>query len=425
MENTRVAFTVLCSLFIICIIKMSRFSSTTLPTCYPMTPVHGGSTDNITQTQFDTAATGRDASEMRSSGMHSATYNPFKAATYEPSMDNCVIKRFDNITSLHAEPKPQNKCTLAFTHDYFKRTKQFYGKGAWYTKTMDYRPDDCSFTEHTKTPDSLASCLKQRNVTKIVMTGDSTMRYRYGCLVGLFADWTCREIKHAEAETTEQLEYFTVPDVPPTFLAYEYFVTDRGNMTKCTLGTFSVYLEYISLICIIDGSIRIKRPCRLGLEASSKQEYLLKYYFPHHGFPDLWIYRTPFRHEIMWRNSTEEISIDISYALQLFRLYLPPTTSLVIETDSRECHLSEEREQTWKLTFPNSTRNEMLHAFNQAFYDVFGAMTSFLPNMYGFLDDMRLSCSMMCDYHRDGAHYNDQYYTEINRYVLELFCAMG
>ena len=244
------------------------------------------------------------------------------------------------------------------------------------------------------------------------------------------SSWTVRwldwlEIKHAGAETTEQLEYFTVPYVPPICRAYERCITDSSTMTKCTLGTFSVYLEYISLTRIIDVSIHIKRHCIVGLEALSKPEYVLKYYFPHHGFPGLWIHRTPFRHEIMWLNSTEEMSLDISYALQLFRLFLPSTTSLVIETDSRECELHKEKDKIMKFAFPNSTRNEMLHAFNQVFNDVFGAMTSSLPNMYGFLDDMRLSCSMMCDYHRDGAHYNDQYYTEINRYVLELFCAMG
>ena len=298
-------------------------------------------------------------------------------------------------------------------------------KGAWYTKTMDYRPDDCSFTKYTRKPKSLASCLKQRKITKIVVTGDSTMRYMYGSLVGLFSNWSCIEKKRTASGFSQQLAYLVVPGVPNEFLNFQYRGVDRGVITKCSLGTFSVDLEYIAITRLIDLSITIRKHSAIGssLDASSKLEYLLKYYFPHHGFPGLWIYRLPFRHEIMWK-STDKISVDISYMLHLFRLYLPSTTSLVFETDSRECFMREEKEQIWKNAFPNITRNEKLHMFNQAFYGVFGAMTSVPLNMYGFLDDMRLSCSMMCDYHRDGSHYDDQYYTELSRYVLELFCAM-
>ena len=406
---------------------------------HQMETVRGGSTDDVTPVQVGDDATpvkvgrapgGRDTPEMRSSGSDNYIpdlFKPTKYMEYEPGRKNCVIQRFDNITNLHNEQKPQTKCTLEFTHDYFKRTKQFYGKGAWYTQTMEYRPDDCSFTEHTRNPGSLASCLKQRNVTKIVLTGDSTMRIRYESLVGMFTNWTCGQLKEAGPNRAQQLEYFTVPGLPPGNLQYDYGGTDRGNITKCSLGRFSVYLEYISLTRVVDLSIRIKKQSTLGLDALSKLEYLLKYYFPHHGWPDLWIYRLPFRHEILFLNCTKEMSLYIAYLLQLLHLCLPPTTTMVFETDSRMCQLPDDiRLQTWNQAFPNSTNNEMLHLFNQAFYDVFGAMTSLLPNAYGFLDDMRLTCSMMCDYQlHDGSHYNEQYYTEINRYALELFCAMG
>ena len=126
MAPARDVFAVLSLLFII-IIMMCISTYNTPGVRHQMTMFHGDTRDDVTQTQGDAPPVEIDTSEMRYTYRNSHN-NLFTAAEFEADRNNCVIKRFDNITSFHNEPKSQKKCTLTFMHDYFKRTKQFYGK---------------------------------------------------------------------------------------------------------------------------------------------------------------------------------------------------------------------------------------------------------------------------------------------------------
>ena len=65
-------------------------------------------------------------------------------------------------------------------------------------------------------------------------------------------------------------------------------------------------------------------------------EYLLRYYFPFHGFPDLWIYKPNFRHEIHV-TTVAELMVDYDYLFELFNLHLPREVKMLFIGDTREC----------------------------------------------------------------------------------------
>ena len=264
--------------------------------------------------------------------VHTTTFIP---AVFEPGRNNCVIKRFDKKSDLDdymkQQPKQETRCSLSYMHEYFRKTRQFYGEGAWYTPTMEYLPRHCTFSNYTDSSQKLTECLHHnKNVTKILLTGDSTSRYMFESLIKVFPkNWSCTVIKSVWY-TKDQIKYLLVPGVPPDMLINQYFGVDKAQLAKCIVGNNIVYLEYISMTRLVNLGISIKKVNAVPpfLDATNKLEYLLKYYFPHNGFPDLWIYRMPFRHEIWWKITVERISMDLTFIIKLLGMHLPQTTTV-------------------------------------------------------------------------------------------------
>ena len=111
---------------------------------------------------------------------------------------------------------------------------------------------------------------------------------------------------------------------------------DRSGMSRtfrCVSQTDrTVYIEYIATTRLLhDLDIMIKQHSWKGtgsrIDASNKLEYLLKYYFPYHGFPDLWLFKIPFRDELWW-SSVDSINRDIAYTIKMIGLYLPSWSRL-------------------------------------------------------------------------------------------------
>jgi len=127
-------------------------------------------------------------------------------------------------------------------------------------------------------------------------------------------------------------------------------------------------LEYISMLRVIDTTLLINRTAAIrymALRGNSKMEYLLEHYFPYHGFPDIWIYKPPFRHEILASKFTQ-ITSDYGYMFSLFNMYLPGDVDVLFVGDTREClpHNSSQRfRKTWNM-YPN----EKIHMFNQILF---------------------------------------------------------
>ena len=286
------------------------------------------------------------------------------------------------------------------------------------------------------------------------MTGDSTARYMFPNLIGLFSGWKCLEVRRSDAPVTDDVtpltkhtdgsnvtlapridvsRYFITPNMPNEMIQSSPLRAsiEVSRQFQCVLNKETVHIEYISMTRLIhdNGLMIVKHNISKGtLDAANKMEFLLKYYFPYHGFPDLWLFKLPFRHEAWWTPDRSKLAIDARYMMQVLGLYLPRTSRLLFLSDSRECtdklpaHILASWSAVQKET-RQTTRQTTFHAYNQIFYEVFGELRDRLPNLYAFLDEMRLSCSMMCDFHRDAGHYVDAYYTSISRYAMESVCA--
>ena len=362
---------------------------------------------------------------------------------FEPDGVNCVVNRLETPSEVrnYLEMQPDRTCTLSYFHEYFKTNGQFYGKGAWDTQKVEYLPADCTFSNYTANKSSLSQCLDNKNISKILMTGDSTARLMTDSLLGLFSDlMRCKEVRNnaitPDGNITDDKKYFLTPEIPDDmFYSYSDSGVTSGERPgvartfRCVSQTErTVYVEYISTTRLLhDIDILIKKHSLKGtgsrFDASHKLEYLLKYYFTYHGFPDLWLFKLPFRHELWW-STEEKIHIDIAYTIKLIGLYLPSWSTLLFLADSRECTkmLPHYINETWKANTVLELRNERLHLFNQIFYEVFHTLSNHFPNMYAFLDDMRLSCAMVCDFNKDGGHYTDAYYRSLSRYIFESIC---
>jgi hypothetical protein len=220
--------------------------------------------------------------------------------------------------------------------------------------------------------------------------------------------------------------YFVVPGIAENMLN----VTNISKKSRCLLiDNVSIVLEGISMLHVIDGSLHIKELKTMKgiyyprvFYAQTKLEYLLKYYFPNTGFPDLWIYTLPFHHE-SWGNAVNKIRIDLHYMLDMLDIYLPNTTTVVFVADARECSDMKppEVDQDFRL-FWNTSRNERLHELNQVLYEVLWQKTRHTKNLYGFLDADAISCPIECSWHLNGGHMVDEWYIKMARYILEAFC---
>ena len=308
----------------------------------------------------------------------------FMSVPFEQDKIGCVIKRL-NITEweayLKSRPHHNRTCTLTYFQEFFRENKQFYGQGAWKQNTVEYAPRDCVFTDFTQNVEHFAKCLERKQISRILLTGDSTARCMFPTFMAFFEGWNCAKIKTMKGPGGTGVGYFMVPGVLRDNVLSMFTIVDHSWMYKCVSdGRRTVYLEYISMTRLIDIGLLLKKQLHVPPynEATHKLEYLLRYYLPYYGFPDLWLFKFPFRHET-WTRPTSKTYIDIQYTLQVLKLYVPRTSKLIFLVDSRDCAPHEYKE--WRNKGLNVSRNYMLHYANQAFYDIFSDMTESLPNM--------------------------------------------
>ena len=92
----------------------------------------------------------------------------------------------------------------------------FYGKGAWDTQKVEYLPADCTFSNYTANKSSLSQCLDNKNISRILVTGDSTARLLSDSVIGLFEDMRCEEVRNnlktVEGNITYDKKYFLTPE---------------------------------------------------------------------------------------------------------------------------------------------------------------------------------------------------------------------
>ena len=261
-----------------------------------------------------------------------------------------------------------------------------------------------------------------------LVTGDSNSAFIKSTLHDYMDDITdsntCRQV----ATSIDNPTYFLVPEIENGSMTAD---TDGSATVLCKItNDTSVVIERIAMKHILDRSIYIKTTLHKGdfahraFHAETKIEYLLKYYFPHFGFPDIWMFTLPFHHE-SWGNSVDKIRADLVYILKLFGMHLPMSTNVIFIADAREC--PELRPPQVILDFQafwDKTRNLNLHELNQVLFEVIWRRSKHHPNVYGFLDAGKISCPLVCSWHYDGAHMVRIWYDKMVRYILESYCSV-
>jgi hypothetical protein len=321
------------------------------------------------------------------------------------------------------------------TTGYLLNNRKYHGDGIWFappdgspSMDMDYYPNGCTFTQRLSSKKELHQCFRKNNMTRMLVTGDShtvlLFKYLEAFPRALNSTERCRKAGYSAGDPV----YFIVPNVTEEMIK---IVSLRNYRVKCPLNdNFNYQLERIAMVHLLDGSLGIQSDNILKeniykhvLFAETRLEYLLKYYFPHVGFPDIWFYYVTFHHDC-WGNRVDKIKADLSYLFDLMYIYLPTTTTVVFIADARECaeRSPPEVAQEFKA-FWNTTRNHCIHEMNQALFEVFWEKAPRSKNFYAFLDAGKIACPIQCTWHKDGAHMIPLFYSKMATYLLESYCA--
>jgi hypothetical protein len=292
----------------------------------------------------------------------------------------------------------------------------------------DYYPNGCIFTKRFSSNKMLYQCFREKNMKKMLVTGDSNSARLRTLLEGFPQMLNGVERCKVLAVSEDDISYFVVPNVTEEMIQ---MMALKNKRVECTLyDNFSYILERVPMIHLLDGTLRFKNEYIVKgnvrghiFFAETRLEYLLKYYFPHVGFPDIWFYYVPFHHDT-WGNTVKKIRADLSYVFDLMYIYLPTTTTVVLISDAREC--DERRPPAVGETFRafwNRTRNECIHDMNHVLFEVFREKAPRHKNVYAFLDYDKISCPIQCTWHRDGAHMVPEFQAKMATYLLESYCA--
>jgi hypothetical protein len=152
----------------------------------------------------------------------------------------------------------------------------------------------------------------------------------------------------------------------------------KTNKYMCPLPhNSSIAVERIAMLHVLDGSRHIDRTINKGvfaditIYAETRLEYMLEYYFPHVGFPDVWLFTLPFHYE----SNRGEVVLT-KWELICYTCYRCLTCIC----------------QSPKTLFVST------------------------PTIY-------LTSPLVCTWHSDGGHMVHIYYAKMARYTLESLCA--
>ena len=348
--------------------------------------------------------------------------------------DNCSVRLIKQKREL-AQHKPSSKyCTLHHFRRHLQQTGQFMGEGAWFAPPngtasidADFYPKDCRFSRRLSTAEALQKCLIRKRVNKIVLSGDSNTgrmsRQLLFYLEELDDDSICTKMNDAQHNSS----YYDVPGKSIDIGKVRSVTIQNSYKYQCAIiNSSTITVERLAMYQVVDASLYIDNTNyapfdKRLMHASTTLEYLLKYYFPYTGFPDIWIYGIPFQH-ITWGSSVQRARVDINYLLNMLEVYMPRTTTLILVVNARECRVSSSIENTF-IRFWNTTRNQRLQEMDQMLYEVLLERIPRLETVYPFLDGDKLSCPVMCSWHENAGHMLGYWYAKMVRYILESFCA--
>jgi hypothetical protein len=326
-------------------------------------------------------------------------------------------------------------CTLDEFRKYFAKHRKLYSEGAWLMnhshwfgepapQKATFLPKGCHFDETVLEATRLQQCIRDNNLRKITISGDSNANRLYPEMLGFLKE---RGIS-CEIERTETFDdkrgYLAVPHLP--------LASRRGGCPNClsvthvcTTATSSepiMRLEFLGMGKFWD--TRLAWPPemnRTGLDMpESIQSFLLDHYFHHRGFPDLWIIFPPIHYDKPIAISSITNWIDL--ILEKMDTNFPKSSRFMLLSHIRFC-IQSRKDQLFR-TENGISRNVALHLANQALFEAFEErLLSKSGQFLGFLDLSHIMCPFACNWNWGAAHMIEEFYGIITKAMFMLLCS--
>ena len=356
-------------------------------------------------------------------------------ANFTQDNTDCQVKADEKLRTYTSSGKPP--CSPRAFRNYFATNGRFYGSGHWSNSSIQsavFEAEECSFSESFFGDGSLRRYLIQENIKHILVSGDSNGDRFASSVLKLIKNefTTCQKTRQTQKLNSSRCfdtDYFDIPNFPMGKLRGQ----DKGCSSsppyvyECTYDNFTFKMEFIGLTHLTDSSLRVdyslEGPFQMRrFGASTLVEFLLKYYFKHWGYPDVWAIYAPNMHET-WDRDYPTFKLYADMFRQFLSLYMPDTSRTIVTAAHRECPAKQPRgllEAVRKYKLFETSRNEKIHKMNQILFNVLKPdLLNPESNILGFLDLAEISCPVSCDWHADGAHMLTPWYDKIASYMFQ------
>ncbi len=342
--------------------------------------------------------------------------------------NDCHVKLSAEQTTDHSKPL----CSPGTFRRYFAQYGRFYGNGKWRNasdiRNAVFEPQDCAFSSRLERG-SIRDYLQRRNITYLLVSGDSNGYIFSESVIDLIKKdfQTCKKTREESRSSNFDKRYFDLPNFPMSLLQ----TSGRGcNFCKayvyqCVHGDFTIKMEYISLCHFIASSVRVEHTGNFQIRhisANTLLEFLVKYYFKHWRYPDLWMIYAPIMHEL-WHRDLSTFDMYSHNFRHFLNAYMPKTSKTIVLPAHRECPKfwpQKMKDIVMKNRVFKTPLNEKLHNMNQV---LFNALKPDLldpkSNVLGFLDLAEVSCPVACKWHNGAAHMQKPWYDKMTSYMFQ------
>jgi hypothetical protein len=325
-------------------------------------------------------------------------------------------------------------CTFNTFKKYVTANTFYPDQGSWTFRkgiSKHFRPDICKFKYNDRTLPKyyVNQCLLKKNITKVLILGDSQGSKYYKATVRLLArsaGYKCQLIKREviKSHFYSDARYFA----NGTKLALgsihtrkhrEDYCWCQSRLWQCTngLGARRLQVEFLPMIKYRDNHTTSDK------SQTSQEFYFMEYL--RDNYPDvIFLFGN---HHYRWIRNVQEAQISMHMLAGILKVTVPrrtPVIWLTTTTEKHEKHSKEHRDQLWYGAGGRVyTRPEFFSSLNKAVFNTLqplmvGEHSNFLP----FLDLQSMSRGVLDELVQDAIHFQDKWYNLIVSYLLQTLC---
>ena len=299
----------------------------------------------------------------------------------------------------------------------------FPGQGNW-AKSGDsfhFVPTLCTFPYVTLPSNYLYSCVKEKQVSSVLLLGDSNGRRYYDAFYR-----TLQKVRRYNCTTVKQVVPYSVMPVAAyyaqgTNISVSDIVVHQRDcrscnniLSNCTHPTANPFvLEYLSMEFLIDTEVATSREPHVH-QSNTYQEFIFDEYLPGTVgyYPDI-IVIFGNSHEI-FRNNPTKVKNDLKYLLGIIQRSVPQSTK-VVWIPVHGHYTLKEKYVNW----------EKLAAVNRAWFEILKPHIVRESRTCGFFDLQALSREVLPRWtsgEKQGVHLLHVWYDRVVSYLMQTLC---